>query len=224
MTNEHLRYQYLLVDWDGTVQHTLKEWLDATIAQLMARGIICDPKTVAQHLVPDLDSCHLYGVTDTSLFIENVIAQAIPKLAGSEVHQDLWDLLVELKNTGIQSMIVSTASKKAIDRALLHHHTRIQFHTDIITPDIEELRTKKKPDPAPFLYALTQLKSHPEQALIIGDSPSDLKGGKNAGIDTVWWYPPENEEYYDHQSMSELNPTYIARTIGELREILFMVR
>ncbi|MBI2874537.1 MAG: HAD-IA family hydrolase [Firmicutes bacterium] len=50
-----------------------------------------------------------------------------------------------------------------------------------------------KPDPAPFRIALQRLGHGPEGALMVGDSPADILGGKAAGVRTAavsWGYLP----------------------------------
>ncbi|GGH89042.1 pyrophosphatase PpaX [Pullulanibacillus pueri] len=42
-----------------------------------------------------------------------------------------------------------------------------------------------KPDPEPVLKALKALNAQPSEALMVGDSPSDIEAGKKAGTKTV---------------------------------------
>ena len=44
---------------------------------------------------------------------------------------------------------------------------------------------QKKPDPAPLLYAANYFKIEPQQALMIGDSVSDVKASRAAGFQIV---------------------------------------
>ena len=44
---------------------------------------------------------------------------------------------------------------------------------------------KKKPDPLPLLHAAEQLGVKPEQAMMIGDSQSDVKAARAAGFQIV---------------------------------------
>lgn len=51
----------------------------------------------------------------------------------------------------------------------------------------------RKPDPTGILRTIAELGGTPESALFAGDSPSDIKAGKNAGVITVaveWGYHP----------------------------------
>jgi 2-haloacid dehalogenase len=54
----------------------------------------------------------------------------------------------------------------------------------------------------------------PEQALIIGDSlTSDIQGGLNAGIPTVWFNP-------QHQAANLIQPTYEIDNLLQLLPIV----
>lgn len=57
----------------------------------------------------------------------------------------------------------------------------------------------------------------PKDAVIIGDSlTSDIKGGKNAGIDTIWL----NRTPSENRSENQLRPTYEIHHLSELSNIL----
>ncbi|MCR9082915.1 YjjG family noncanonical pyrimidine nucleotidase [Algoriphagus sp. NF] len=71
----------------------------------------------------------------------------------------------------------------------------------------------KKPDVRIFEYALTELKTHPEHCLMIGDNPnSDILGAQQAQIDQVY-FNPEGKTI-------ALTPTYEIRHLRELEQLL----
>lgn len=54
----------------------------------------------------------------------------------------------------------------------------------------------------------------PEETVIVGDSlSSDIQGGKNAGIRTIWFHPGEPEE---GQAAHDPVPDYTVRSLGEI--------
>jgi phosphoglycolate phosphatase len=57
-----------------------------------------------------------------------------------------------------------------------------RFFEIIVSGDTLE---KKKPDPAPLLYAAAQLGVQPQDALIVGDSIHDVQAGRAAGFQVV---------------------------------------
>ena len=76
----------------------------------------------------------------------------------------------------------------------------------------EEIRVSK-PDPEIFSYTLEKLgHKNLERVLMIGDSlSSDIRGGRDFGVDTLWYNPWKKE------NTSEIIPTY---EVGSLMEIL----
>ena len=69
-----------------------------------------------------------------------------------------------------------------------------------------------KPGKAYFDYCFSRISNfHRENTVIIGDSlTSDILGGKNAGIRTIWYNPHQS------QNTSAVQPDY---QVGELTEI-----
>lgn len=81
---------------------------------------------------------------------------------------------------------------------------------------ISEEAGVQKPQAEFFEYCFEKMGRHDtENMLIIGDSlTSDMRGGNNAGIDTLWYNPHalENE--------TEIIVNYEVRSLEELREVL----
>jgi 2-haloacid dehalogenase len=70
-----------------------------------------------------------------------------------------------------------------------------------------------KPDRAIFALAIEKLKCRKDRVLCVGDSPSsDIRGGRNAGLDTCWYAPGDCRYPSD-----EPRPLY---TIRDLRQLL----
>ncbi|MFJ5713691.1 pyrophosphatase PpaX [Neobacillus sp. NPDC093127] len=76
--------------------------------------------------------------------------------------------------------------------------------------------TKVKPDPEPLFNALEQLKSTPEESLMVGDNYHDILAGKNAGTLTagVAW-SIKGREY-----IAKYEPDYILEHMTDLLKIL----
>jgi len=71
----------------------------------------------------------------------------------------------------------------------------------------------RKPDRRIFDYAIENLRSTPQQCIMIGDNPlSDIAGAQNAGIDQVFFNP---KGIY-----SPVRPSYTIKSLMELKGIL----
>lgn len=79
---------------------------------------------------------------------------------------------------------------------------------------ISEQAGHQKPKREFFDYAFARIPHvNKEETVIIGDSlTSDIQGGKNAGIDTIW--------LSDQEGTSNIQPTYQIQTLDEIYQIL----
>lgn len=68
----------------------------------------------------------------------------------------------------------------------------------------------RKPDPTGILRTIAEVGGVPERAVFVGDSPSDIKGGHNAGAFTVaveWGYHQPDDFAEVHPAMMISQPT-----------------
>jgi len=81
---------------------------------------------------------------------------------------------------------------------------------------ISEEANAQKPQPAFFEYCFEKRgRRDVENMLIIGDSlTSDMRGGNNAGIDTMWFNPKGDENH------TEVHLDYIVTTLDEIKKML----
>lgn len=96
-------------------------------------------------------------------------------------------LLEELTDRGYELYVV-TNGVRFIQEKRLREAKFDQYFKEVF---ISETLGAQKPSPLFFERAFAQIKDFDKnQALIIGDSlSSDMLGGKNAGIDTLWFNP-----------------------------------
>lgn len=81
---------------------------------------------------------------------------------------------------------------------------------------ISEEADAQKPQIEFFEYCFGKMgRRDAENMLIIGDSlTSDMRGGNNAGIDTMWYNP------HGQENKSDIHLDYIVTTLGEIKEML----
>ncbi|MEJ2456167.1 MAG: phosphoglycolate phosphatase [Candidatus Thiodiazotropha sp.] len=75
---------------------------------------------------------------------------------------------------------------------------------------------KKKPDPLPLLHAAEQLGVKPEQAMMIGDSQSDVKAARAAGFQIVCM----SYGYNHGEDIRSYHPDAVIDSLTEIRSIL----
>jgi pyrophosphatase PpaX len=89
--------------------------------------------------------------------------------------------LAALKEKGFKLAVVTTKRWETAKLGLRFANMTTFFDTIVTMDDIQN----PKPDPEPLLLALERLGATPEEAVMVGDSPSDIEAGQRAGTKTV---------------------------------------
>lgn len=120
--------------------------------------------------------------------------------------------LDNFKNQGFYMAVASSKPKRILDKMVSHFNLE-GFNYVLGT---EESNFKHKPDPEIVNYIMNELNVKKEDTVIIGDSASDMKCGKNAGIDTI----AVTYGYDKPENLTSANPTYIIDDFGKLLDII----
>ncbi|MFK8104234.1 MAG: YjjG family noncanonical pyrimidine nucleotidase [Saprospiraceae bacterium] len=114
---------------------------------------------------------------------------------------------------GNHKMLIVTNGLKEVQRPrIANAQLNPYFHEIIVSDEIGVA----KPYAAYFDYAFEKMNFPPkEKVIIIGDSiNSDIKGGRDYGIDTCWYNPNAL------LSLNGIEPTYDIRSLEEIDEIV----
>jgi pyrophosphatase PpaX len=122
------------------------------------------------------------------------------------------DVLENLHARGLVMGIVTSKGNELAQRGL--ELTGLAKYTPVVVG--ADSVTKHKPEPEPVLLALEKLGVHADQALMVGDSPHDIRSGNAAGVRTVGalWGP------FTRDQIAPANPTYWLSNIGELPKLI----
>ena len=99
----------------------------------------------------------------------------------SKAYDGAAELLAALKEDGL-AIGVCTNKREALSREILTD-LGLMEHIDAIAG--ADTTPHKKPDPAPLYHVLDQTGATPAEAVMIGDSISDIRAGKAAGVSLV---------------------------------------
>ncbi len=121
--------------------------------------------------------------------------------------------LRKLKQKNIDLAVISARTRKSLLNTLTIG--RIAEYFDVIyTPD--EI-VSMKPHPEAVIKALDYFKLKPEDALMVGDTISDIQAGMSAGVKTV------AAAYGFHgKEIEQVNPNFVIYDIKELLSIVSM--
>ncbi|MFP4640506.1 MAG: phosphoglycolate phosphatase [Guyparkeria sp.] len=183
----------VLFDLDGTLVDSVPDLLVATNAMQRELG---NPeraeedvrnwvgngveRLVERALTNDLD-----GHPDPAEFERALPVFKKHYLQSNGQHSRVFDGVVEgldfVRSLGL-SMGCVTNKAEAFTLPLLEQAGLRDYFEVVISGDV---LPRKKPDPAPLIYSAGWFHIHPEEALMVGDSISDVKAARAAGFSIV---------------------------------------
>ncbi len=211
-------YQHIFFDWDGCLAKTLEMWFGAIESSLIDYNIPHSGRDVSR-LMNDL----YHGALDLGVkpenyvkFKDDVYVRAESNIDEVYLYEGASTLLRNLKSKGKTLALISSGSKPSLERMLDHTGTKAYFDLIISGSDVQ----KRKPNPEGIDTALAKLGAEKADSIMVGDSEHDLDAARNAGIDSVLFYPDTHTSFYDLDRLRKSNPTYTIRRFDELSQIL----
>ena len=125
------------------------------------------------------------------------------------LYPDAFEAIYGLKKRGIKVGIVSNANEDVLN-TVLEKSSIIGLFECIIISDVLKVY---KPNPKIFAEALRRVKCKPHEAMMVGNSYGDIKGGKDSGLTTV---------LIDRAGLPTPfpKPDYVVTSLSELIKIL----
>ncbi len=182
------KLRVLIFDWDGTLVDSIKR---IVAAMHMASDICAVPRCTDEEvraiiglampqaydvLYPaaddaDLKQRYIHAYSEQYLLLEE---QPSPFYPG------VLDALEHYRSAGYTLAVATGKSRRGLHRVLSGHNMVDYFD---ITRCADE--TRSKPDPLMLHEILNYCAATPEQAIMVGDSPFDLRMAKNANVPSV---------------------------------------
>lgn len=207
-------YDAYLFDWDGTLSCTVEIWLEEIERQFAAYGLSITREENARHF-GNLNSPLLFGLPEDQLseFQSGIDKAAQARLYACPLYDDATTVLNSLKSEGKKLALVTTAQPRTLEVTLKPHGLESLFDIIINAADVAVL----KPDPEGINKALKHLGVGKDRALMLGDTDKDLLAAKNAGIDSLLFYPDSHKLLHSLEDLSAHNPRF---TIGRWQELI----
>ena len=177
--------KYILFDFDGTLvntndvivaswQHTYKHYLGHEMPVEHITACFGEPLLLTmEREFPGVEPAEAADVY-RSFQVENAHRLVT-------IFPGIKELLASLKGAGYVLGIVTSRTRESALRYMDMFDITSCF-TDTVTCDDT---TVHKPNPEPILLAMKKLGASPEECLMIGDSPFDIKCANNAGVESV---------------------------------------
>lgn len=210
-------YEAYLFDWDGTLARTLEIWLEVMRSVFEEYGLesLSDDEIVASF--GNVNNVALaLGIPQSKMaqLHSRVHEMALVEVPYAEVYEGAIETINKLKNNGKKVALISTDHRSSIDIKLSHNSLEDFFDVVVSGDEVKS----HKPDPEGINYVLSTLGVKPHDSVMIGDSPHDLGAARNAGIDSILFYPPSHQLFYELGTLRGENPTHIITNLREMLE------
>ena len=128
-----------------------------------------------------------------------------------DLYEGIPELIKELKTRGFRIFLVTSKPKHFSER-IAEHIGLLPFFDDVIAPELTDHSSDKKRliDTVVSRYALKR-----EECLMIGDTQYDIRGAKNAGVDSVG----VTYGYGKKEELEDAGATYLVNRAAEIAEV-----
>ncbi len=108
--------------------------------------------------------------------------------------------LNKLKERGQKLAVVSNKLQNGVDLIM---EKKLPGYFDVMIGEGNGI--PRKPDPTGIEFAMRELGSEPKDTIYIGDSPGDIKAGKNAACATaaVLWGYHDKQDFFDEDAIPD---------------------
>lgn len=201
MPESSMKYQLIIFDWDGTLMDSAGEIVAAmqqSIArmklpprddQALRRLIGLGLEDAFRRLYPDMTSSDLA----TLMAAYRRHYGGTPRVYG-ELFPGVEAELDQLARQQRRLAVATGKSRAGLDKALDAIGWHGRFHATRCADE-----TRSKPHPLMLEELLDELRLHPQQALMVGDTSYDMEMARSAGVDAlgVAWGVHEEDELRD---------------------------
>lgn len=209
-------YDHVLIDWDGNLVKTLDVWLDAYKEVLNTHGHILSDQEIGRSFGDPLKLLGRLGIESVEQGMAQIAILASAQLPQAELYPGAIELLERLDQTGKRKALI-TSSDEIYIKGNFERHGLGKYFMSVVTGDKVQHR---KPHTEPLIRAMIDIAASPEHTIIIGDSESDIIPANALGIDSILFFPPEHNRFYDIGHLMLHKPTYTAESLEEVAEII----
>lgn len=177
----------ILYDLDGTLMETAPEIADAINDTLRRRGHAAAPAALVRGWIGDGARALLGKALAHAGEPASAVDVAWPGFSNdyaercgtnSLVHDGVRPMLQRLRDQGLQQVLLTNKESSFAQRLLVRHQLLADF--DLIVAG--DTLPVKKPHPGVVHHALAALQARPDEALLVGDSTTDVRTARAAGV------------------------------------------
>lgn len=188
----------VIFDLDGTLIHSLPDIAAAMNRALRSSGLKEHPEEEYKYMVGEgVINLARRAVGERQDCLDSVLNAyradyAQHNCVASRPYRGVSDMLEALQGLGVSVCVFSNKDQSDVDRVLSHYFPGFPFAA------VRGRREKVpiKPDPEGAILIARDLGLSPREFFYVGDSGTDMRCGRAAGMDTVgvlWGFRPREE-------------------------------
>lgn len=211
-------YDVILFDLDGTLTDPKEGIVNSIVYALNSFGIKnYDREQLTKFIGPPLkDSFMEYYHFDEELALRAIEKYrehfATKGLFENTVYPMIPELLKELSAQG-KKIVLATSKPTDFAQRILDHFNLAQYFAFTGGSNLDGTRTKKS---EVIAHAIQESHTETEKVVMIGDRKFDIIGAREVGIDSIGVL----YGYGTYEELIKENPTHLAHSMNDLREIL----
>lgn len=207
-------YETYIFDLDGTITDTMAVWLEILREALVHFDFTPPDDRELAWYSHDFKQLQKIGFPEEKFgeFLKFIYGVANTRLPQSDFHNGAYEMLERLKNKGHKIGIFSSMDRAMFDPAMQGRNLYPLADVAIAGDDLKN----RKPKPDGILKVLQDLDVQPESAVYIGDKDTDIQTARNAGVDSILYFPVSHSVIYNLSDLKKHNPTYIITDWQEL--------
>jgi HAD superfamily hydrolase (TIGR01549 family) len=191
--------------------------LDAYKKTFNDRGISLSDKAITHEIFGDWNAADKLGIKNTKQYWKDWHKELNKRYPQVELYEHVRTVLEILKKRKKKLALISSSHTKTLKSPLRRHKLTKLFDVILTVDDV----VKEKPDPEIVNKAIEAMHGVKGESILVGDSKSDLSAAYNAGVNSLLFYPKQNEAFYDVEVLKTYDPTYM---VSDFRQILDIIK
>lgn len=208
------KYKAVIYDWDGCLIRSLPVWIEAYKRTLKKVGIKATSAEIIK-VLGNWEAPKLLGHPDLELANKLILGYVHASIYDVPFYPDVLTTIMTIRDRKLNVFIVTSTRRETtqLTKAFKEVENLIDFA--VFADDVK----KHKPDPEAINLILKKFKLKKADVLMVGDSDKDILAARNAGIDSLWFAPTENETIHDYNYLESLAPTGRVTSHKELADL-----
>lgn len=208
------KYKAVIYDWDGCLIRSLPVWIEAYKRTLKKVGIKVTAAQIVK-LLGNWEAPSLLGHPDLAQANKEILEYVHASIYDVPFYPDVLTTIMTIRDRKIKVFIVTSTRRETTQLTKAFKDVEKLIDFAVFADDVK----KHKPDPESINLILKKFKLDKADVLMVGDSDKDILAARNAGIDSLWFAPTENETIHDYTYLESLAPTGRVTSHTELADL-----